>query len=91
MGSNTKDANRERLEVMKNIVILAFVSAFSLLIAKQAGQSAVDVVENPILYGNIAGVASYNEYVLLAVSFWAVGFIAATAALYLAVLRIIKK
>jgi hydrogenase/urease accessory protein HupE len=76
---------------MKNIVILAFVSAFSLLIAKEAGQSAIDVVENQSLYEGVVGVASYNEYVLLAVSFWAAGFIAATAALYLAVLRIVKK
>jgi hypothetical protein len=76
---------------MKNIVILAFVSFFSLLLAKEAGQSAIDVVENPILYEGVVGVASYNQYVLLAVSFWVAGFAAATAALYLVVLRLIKK
>ena len=91
MGSNTKDANRERLEVMKNIVILLFISAFSLLIAKEAGQSAIDVVENPVIYEGVAGVASYNQYVLLALSFWAAGFVTATAALYLVVLRLVKR
>jgi hypothetical protein len=76
---------------MKNIVVVAFISFFSLLIANEAGLSAVDVVENASIYEGVAGVATYQQYQLLAISFWIAGMVAGLVALFLVTQRITKK
>lgn len=80
MGSITKDANRERLEVMKYAITLGLLSVFSLLMANEAGHSASDVLVNKTLYQGVAGVATYEQYSLLSISFSAVGVVCAVVA-----------
>ena len=80
MGSNTKDANRERLEVMKYAIILGALSIFSLLMANEAGHSASDVLVNADLYQGVAGVATYEQYSLLSISFSLAGVACAIVA-----------
>jgi putative exporter of polyketide antibiotics len=80
VGSDTKDANRERLEVMKYAIILGVLSVFSLLMANEAGHSASDVLVNQDLYQGIAGVATYEQYSLLSISFSVAGVVCAVVA-----------
>lgn len=71
MGSITKDANRERLEIMKAWALLVFAGITSLLIANQLAYSAKDVLSE--MYINIPGVLSTDQYQVLSSGFTAVG------------------
>ena len=73
LGSKSKDANRERLEVMKAWALLIFAGITSLLIANQLAYSAKDVLSE--MYINIPGVLSTDQYQVLSSGFTAVGIL----------------
>jgi hypothetical protein len=80
VGGNTKDANRERLEVMRYAIILGALSIFSLLMANEAGHSASDVLMNSDLYEGVKGVATYEQYSLLSICFSVAGVVCGAVA-----------
>ena len=73
MGSITKYANRERLEVMRYIITITVLGLFSLLMANEARYSSQDVLENPAMYGGHLMALSYNEYVTMGYVFTVIG------------------
>ncbi len=85
MGSITKDANRERLEVMKAWALLIFAGISSLLIANQLAYSAKDVLSE--MYINVPGVLSTDQYQVLSSGFTAVGVLSLVFSIILFVIQ----
>ena len=81
MGSNTKDANRERLEVMKAWALLVFAGVTSLLIANQLAYSAKDVLSE--MYIDVPGVLSTDQYQVLSSGFTTVGILSVVCSIVL--------
>lgn len=80
MGSKSKNANRERLEVMQNIIMLIALGIFSLLMANESRFSAIDVLENPDTYKGM-WVGDYNQYTLLSSGFFVCGIVCIVVAI----------
>lgn len=72
---------------MKYAIILGALSIFSLLMANEAGHSASDVLANQHLYQGVAGVATYEQYSLLSISFSVAGVACAVVAATLVIQR----
>jgi hypothetical protein len=81
VGSNTKDANRERLEVMKAWALLVFAGVTSLLIANQLAYSAKDVLSE--MYIDVPGVLSTDQYQVLSSGFTTVGILSVVCSIVL--------
>jgi hypothetical protein len=79
MGSKSKDANRERLEIMKAWALLVFAGITSLLIANELAYSAKDVLSE--MYVNIEGVFSSNQYEILSSGFTTLGIVCIVVAI----------
>lgn len=65
---------------MKYAIILGALGIFSLLMANEAGHSATDVLVNQDLYQGVAGIATYEQYSLLSISFSVAGVACAIVA-----------
>ncbi len=74
MGNKSKDANRERLEIMKNIIVLTTLGIFSLLMANETRYSALSMLENPEKYKGM-WIGDYNQYALLSSGFFVCGIL----------------
>lgn len=85
MGSNTKDANRERLEVMKYITTLGVLGVFSLLIANELMYSAKDVLSG--MYIKVPGVVMPEQYQVLSSGFLTVGILSIVSSVLLFAIR----
>ena len=85
MGSKSKDANRERLEVMKAWALLVFAGISSLLIANQLAYSAKDVLSE--MYINVPGVLMSDQYQVLSSGFTAVGVLSLVFSIILFVIQ----
>lgn len=72
---------------MKYAIILGTLSIFSLLMANEAGHSASDVLVNQDLYQGVAGIATYEQYSLLSISFSVAGVVCAIVAATLVIQR----
>jgi hypothetical protein len=79
MGNKSKDANRERLEIMKAWALLVFAGITSLLIANELAYSAKDVLSE--MYVNIEGVFSSNQYEILSSGFTTLGIVCIVVAI----------
>ena len=86
MGSNTKDANRERMEVMRYIITLTVLGLFSLLMANETIYNLQFVLNNPEVYPNTK--ESYDLYSLLGTLYQVAGFACLAVAGSLVVIKV---
>jgi hypothetical protein len=86
VGSITKDANWERLEVMRYIITLTVLGLFSLLMANETIYNLQFVLDNPQVYPNTK--ESYDLYSLLGTLYQLAGFACLAVASSLVVIKV---